>query len=58
MALLSLGAAAAWGVGDFAGGITTRLSNTFIATFLAQFVGLLVAGLLIPLLFLGFYFWF
>ena len=28
------------------GGITTRLSNTFVATFLAQFVGLLVAGVL------------
>ena len=47
MALLSLGAAAAWGVGDFAGGITTRLSNTFVATFLAQFIGLLVAGVLL-----------
>ncbi len=36
-------------MGDFAGGITTRLSNTFVATFLAQFVGLLVAALLLLL---------
>lgn len=40
-------AAASWGIGDFAGGITTRLSNTFVATFMAQFVGLLVAGALL-----------
>jgi drug/metabolite transporter (DMT)-like permease len=40
-------AAASWGVADFAGGITTRLSNTFVATFMAQFVGLLVAGALL-----------
>jgi drug/metabolite transporter (DMT)-like permease len=36
-------------VGDFAGGITTRLANNFVAVFLAQFVGLLVAGLLLLL---------
>ena len=47
--MLSLAAAASWGVGDFAGGITTRLSNTFVATFLAQFVGLLVATVLLVL---------
>jgi drug/metabolite transporter (DMT)-like permease len=34
-------------VGDFAGGIATRLSNGFVAVFLAQGVGLLVAGLLV-----------
>jgi drug/metabolite transporter (DMT)-like permease len=42
--LLSLIAAASWGAGDFAGGIATRLSNNFVAVFLAQGVGLLVAG--------------
>jgi drug/metabolite transporter (DMT)-like permease len=42
-------AAASWGVGDFAGGITTRLSNTFVAVFLAQGVGLLVAAFLLAL---------
>jgi drug/metabolite transporter (DMT)-like permease len=42
-------AAASWGVADFAGGITTRLSNTFVATFMAQFVGLLLAGVLLIL---------
>jgi drug/metabolite transporter (DMT)-like permease len=36
-------------VGDFAGGITTRLANNFVAVFLAQFVGLLVAALLLLL---------
>ena len=36
-------------MGDFAGGITTRLANNFVAVFLAQFVGLLVAGLLLLL---------
>ena len=34
--MLSLAAAASWGVGDFAGGIATRLSNNFVAVFLAQ----------------------
>jgi drug/metabolite transporter (DMT)-like permease len=40
-------AAASWGAGDFAGGIATRLSNNFVAVFLAQGVGLLVAGALL-----------
>jgi drug/metabolite transporter (DMT)-like permease len=34
-------------VGDFAGGITTRLANNFVAVFLAQFVGLLAAAVLL-----------
>jgi drug/metabolite transporter (DMT)-like permease len=42
-------AAASWGTGDFAGGIATRLSNNFVAVFLAQGVGLLVAGALLLL---------
>jgi drug/metabolite transporter (DMT)-like permease len=42
-------AAASWGAGDFAGGIATRLSNNFVAVFLAQFVGLLVAAALLVL---------
>lgn len=42
-------AAASWGAGDFAGGIATRLSNTFVAVFLAQGIGLLVAGALLLL---------
>lgn len=40
-------AAASWGVGDFSGGIATRLSNNFVAVFLAQVVGLAVATLLL-----------
>ena len=36
-------------MGDFAGGIATRLSNTFVTTFMAQFVGLLVAAVLLLL---------
>lgn len=36
-------------MGDFAGGIATRLSNGFVAVFLAQGVGLLVAALLLAL---------
>ena len=47
--LLALAAAASWGVADFAGGIATRLSNAFLATFVAQFVGLLVATTLLIL---------
>ncbi len=40
-------AAVSWGVADFSGGIATRLSNNLVAVFVAQFVGLLVAGLLL-----------
>ncbi len=40
-------AALSWGVGDFAGGIATRLSNNFVAVFLAQLAGLSVAGSLL-----------
>ncbi len=40
-------AALSWGSGDFAGGIATRLSNNFVAVFLAQGAGLLVAGFLL-----------
>jgi drug/metabolite transporter (DMT)-like permease len=40
-------AAISWGAGDFAGGIATRLSNNFVAVFLAQGVGLMIAGLLL-----------
>jgi drug/metabolite transporter (DMT)-like permease len=40
-------AAASWGLGDFAGGIATRLSTSFAAVLLAQFVGLLLAALLL-----------
>ena len=47
--LLALAAAASWGVGDFSGGIATRLSNNFVAVFLAQGVGLIVAMLLLLL---------
>lgn len=36
-------------MGDFSGGIATRLSNTFVAVFLAQLVGLAVAMLLLLL---------
>jgi drug/metabolite transporter (DMT)-like permease len=42
-------AAASWGVGDFSGGIATRLSNNFVAVFLAQGVGLVVASVLLLL---------
>ena len=42
-------AAASWGVGDFSGGIATRLSNNFVAVFLAQGVGLVVAAVLLLL---------
>jgi drug/metabolite transporter (DMT)-like permease len=45
--ILSLAAAVSWGVGDFSGGIATRLSNNFVAVFLAQFVGLLLATVLL-----------
>ncbi|MEX1334510.1 MAG: DMT family transporter [Candidatus Limnocylindrales bacterium] len=34
-------------MGDFSGGIATRLSNNFVAVFLAQAVGLAVAGALL-----------
>ena len=34
-------------MGDFSGGITTRLSNNFVAVFMAQGVGLVVATLLL-----------
>ena len=44
-----MAAAASWGVGDFAGGIATRLSNNFVAVFLAQGVGLVVASVLLLL---------
>jgi uncharacterized membrane protein len=40
-------AAASWGLGDFAGGIATRLSNSFVSVFLAQSVGLVIAALLL-----------
>ena len=41
-------AAASWGAADFAGGITTRLSNNLVAVLLTQGVGLVVAsGLLL-----------
>lgn len=42
-------AAVSWGLGDFAGGIATRLSNSLIAVGLAQAVGLLMAGLALVL---------
>ncbi len=42
-------AAASWGVGDFSGGIATRLSNNFVAVFVAQGVGLVVASVLLAL---------
>lgn len=45
----SLLAAASWGLGDFAGGIATRLSNNFVAVLLSQGVGLLLAALLLLL---------
>jgi drug/metabolite transporter (DMT)-like permease len=38
-------AAAAWGVGDFAGGIATRLSSIATAVLLAQLVGLAASAL-------------
>ena len=42
-------AAASWGIGDFSGGIATRLSNNFVAVFLAQGVGLVLASVLLLL---------
>jgi drug/metabolite transporter (DMT)-like permease len=44
---LALLAALFWGAGDFAGGIATRLSNNFVAVFIAQAVGLVVAAFLL-----------
>lgn len=42
-------AALSWGAGDFSGGIATRLSNSFVAVFLVQGVGLVVAAILLLL---------
>jgi drug/metabolite transporter (DMT)-like permease len=44
---MALCSAASWGVADFAGGITTRLSSTVFAVLLAQGVGLVLAGFLL-----------
>ena len=44
---LALISAASWGIGDFAGGIATRLSNNLVTVFIAQSVGLVVATLLL-----------
>lgn len=48
-ALLALGAAATWGVGDFVGGLTSRRTDEFVVTFLSQFAGLAVLAVLLPL---------
>ena len=40
-------AAASWGLGDFAGGIATRLSSSLVAVFLSQGLGLLLTALLL-----------
>lgn len=45
--LLALLSAASWGVADFAGGITTRLSSNIVAVLLAQGVGLGLAAILL-----------
>jgi drug/metabolite transporter (DMT)-like permease len=42
-----LAAAVSWGSGDFAGGITTRLSSSVTAVFMAQAVGLVLATLML-----------
>jgi drug/metabolite transporter (DMT)-like permease len=44
---LALLCAASWGAADFAGGITTRLSNNVSAVLLGQGVGLLLAAMLL-----------
>ncbi len=48
-ALLALGAAATWGVGDFLGGLTSRRTDEFVVTFLSQLAGLVVLAVLLPL---------
>lgn len=48
-ALLALGAAATWGVGDFLGGLTSRRANELVVTALSQVAGLLVLAVLLPL---------
>lgn len=48
-ALLALGAAATWGVGDFLGGLTSRRANELVVTALSQLAGLLVLAVLLPL---------
>ena len=48
-ALLALGAAATWGVGDFLGGLTSRRTDEFVVTFLSQLAGLAVLAVLLPL---------
>ena len=45
--LLALLSAASWGVADFAGGITTRLSSNIVAVLVAQGVGLVLAAVLL-----------
>lgn len=47
-ALFALAAAASWGAGDFAGGLSTRRSDAFRSVFLAFIIGL--AALLVVLL--------
>lgn len=48
-ALLALGAAATWGVGDFLGGLTSRRADELVVTSLSQLAGLLVLAVLLPL---------
>ncbi|MGD9374466.1 MAG: EamA/RhaT family transporter, partial [Anaerolineae bacterium] len=44
--IFGLGAAFAWGAGDFTGGVATQRSNVYSVVFLSHLVGLaLVAGL-------------
>lgn len=48
-ALLALGAAATWGVGDFLGGLTSRRTDEMVVTVLSQAAGLAVLAVLLPL---------
>lgn len=46
-ALLALGAAATWGIGDFLGGLTSRRTSELVVTTLSQAAGLAVLAVLL-----------
>lgn len=48
-ALLALGAAATWGVGDFLGALASRRTNELVVTTVSQAAGLLVLAVLLAL---------
>src|SRR5215218_1245944 len=48
--LLALASALLYGAGDFVGGITARRSSTLAAVLVSQAAGLLLLGLMLPLL--------